>query len=45
MNGTGRRSSVHQAPASLAAIKDITPEELAQYEHGIQVIDENKDFT
>ncbi|TGZ84926.1 root hair defective 3 GTP-binding protein [Ascodesmis nigricans] len=26
-------------------MKDVTPEELAQYSHGIQIIDENKDFT
>jgi len=28
-----------------AGIKDVTPEELNQLSHGVQIIDENKEFT
>ncbi|KAI5776428.1 RHD3/Sey1 [Geopyxis carbonaria] len=44
VNGHRRRSSAAMNGA-LAGIKDISAEELAQYSHGVQVIDENKDFT
>lgn len=30
---------------AMAGMKDVSPEELATYSNGIQVIDENKEFT
>lgn len=48
VNGHRRRSSVPAAPVmngSLAGMKDVSPEEMALLAHGVQVIDENKEFT
>jgi hypothetical protein len=30
---------------SLAGMRDVSPDELKQLAHGVQVIDENKEFT
>ncbi|KAF8242538.1 root hair defective 3 GTP-binding protein [Wilcoxina mikolae CBS 423.85] len=44
VNGHRRRSSVAMH-GSLAGMKDVSPEELKQLSHGVQVIDGNKEFT
>lgn len=44
VNGYGRHSSVSMN-GSLAGMRDVSPDELKQLAHGVQVIDENKEFT
>lgn len=45
VNGHRRLSSAAMSKSLIAGIKDVTPEETAQLAHGVQVIDENKEFT
>lgn len=44
VNGHRRRSSVAMH-GSLAGMKDVSPEELKELSHGVQVIDGSKEFT
>jgi len=45
VNGHRRRSSATMNKSLVAGIKDISLAEMAQLSHGVQVIDENKEFT